>query len=152
MRLTRQRRTMLEALSRLETHPTAEEFYVVVRRRLPSISLGSVYRNLEVLAESGHILKLDMGGGPKRFDAKTKPHAHVRCPDCGAVRDDWSPEVTAMLQGLDDWLAAHGGFTGYRLEFSGPCQRCRQAKAKTSVPPGPPCADANLTQAPQDIS
>jgi Fur family ferric uptake transcriptional regulator len=127
MRLTRQRRTMLEALSRLETHPTAEEFYVVVRRRLPSISLGSVYRNLEVLAESGHILKLDMGGGPKRFDAKTKPHAHVRCPDCGALRDDWSAEVEGLRQELDRWLAAHGGFAGYRLEFTSQCPDCRQA-------------------------
>jgi len=61
MRLTRQRRIMLATLAKLDSHPTAEEFFAVVREHLPTISLGSVYRNLEVLAEAGQILKLPWG-------------------------------------------------------------------------------------------
>jgi len=50
----------------------------------------------------------------------------VRCPDCGAVRDDWSAEVTAMLRELTRWVNERGLFAGYRLEFTGPCQGCRR--------------------------
>ena len=55
LRMTRQRRVILEELCKVDTHPSADEVYVMVRKRLPRISLGTVYRNLEILTQSGEI-------------------------------------------------------------------------------------------------
>jgi Fur family transcriptional regulator, ferric uptake regulator len=84
-RMTSQRRIILEELRKTKTHPTADELYVVARKRLPKISLGTVYRNLDQLAESGEILKLEMCGCQKRFDGNTHEHFHARCQGCGRV-------------------------------------------------------------------
>jgi Fur family ferric uptake transcriptional regulator len=84
-RMTKQRRIILEELTKIKTHPTAYDLYEMVKVRLPSISLGTVYRNLEHLSSKGLILKLDIGKGQKRFDATTKEHAHIMCLECGKV-------------------------------------------------------------------
>jgi Fur family ferric uptake transcriptional regulator len=131
MRLTRQRKAMIDTLAEMDTHPTADEFFTVIRKRLPSISLGSVYRNLEVLADAGHILKLDVGGSAKRFDGRTAPHAHVRCPDCGGVRDLWLADIDKIQRKLDRLVAANQVFDSYRLEFSGRCGQCMPTAAAT---------------------
>ena len=60
--MTRQRRVILEALRGTTSHPTADEVYEMVRRRLPRISLGTVYRNLEILSGEGLVAKLEMAG------------------------------------------------------------------------------------------
>ncbi len=78
MRLTTQRQVILEELGKVTSHPTANEVYDMVRKRLPRIGLGTVYRNLELMAESGLILKLEVGGTQKRFDATTDLHYHIR--------------------------------------------------------------------------
>ncbi|MCF6287226.1 MAG: transcriptional repressor, partial [Candidatus Hydrogenedentes bacterium] len=62
-RMTRQRMVILEQLQAMHSHPTADELYVVVRRQLPNVSLGTIYRNLDVLTKSGQVRKLDSGGG-----------------------------------------------------------------------------------------
>ena len=82
IRLTTQRQIILEELSKVTTHPTASELYDMVRKRLPRIGLGTVYRNLELMAESGMILKIEVGGTQKRFDATTDEHYHIRCSRC----------------------------------------------------------------------
>ena len=68
-------------------HPTADEVYQVVRKRLPRISLGTVYRNLDVLSESGEISRLDRCGAQYRFDGDLEQHYHIRCSSCGRVDD-----------------------------------------------------------------
>ena len=78
-RVTRQRRVILEELRKLTSHPTAPALYEVVRRRLPRISLGTVYRNLELLARAGFIQRLDLQGAEARFDGNPEHHYHVRC-------------------------------------------------------------------------
>lgn len=85
MRLTTQRQIILEELEKVTSHPTANEVYDMVRKRLPRIGLGTVYRNLELMAETGIILKIEVGGTQKRFDATTHPHYHIRCISCGKV-------------------------------------------------------------------
>ena len=79
IRLTPQRQVILEELAKVKTHPTANEVYDMVRKRLPRIGLGTVYRNLELMADNGMILKLEVGGSQKRFDATTNLHYHIRC-------------------------------------------------------------------------
>ena len=73
LRMTRQRRVILEELRKVKTHPSADEIYEIVRKRLPRISLGTVYRNLEILSESGDIQKLEPGCSLKRFDGMRSP-------------------------------------------------------------------------------
>ena len=122
-RNTTQRMVILEELRGTNSHPTAGELYQMVRRRLPKISLGTVYRNLDVLAEAGKIQKLDLGGGQARFDARNDAHDHVRCVRCGRVDD--VPGPSADLGNEQMANAAGYEILGHRLEFVGVCPQCR---------------------------
>lgn len=124
-RMTRQRRIILEELRQLTTHPTADDLYEIVRKRLPRISLGTVYRNLDVLSRTGVILRLEMGGSQYRFDGNPWPHAHVRCVHCGRVADVHAEQTPVPLPGPDAACGYH--VTGYRMEYTGTCPECRSA-------------------------
>ena len=122
MRLTTQRQIILEELKKVTSHPTASEVYDMVRKRLPRIGLGTVYRNLELMAESGIILKIEVGGTQKRFDATTTPHHHIRCTECGRVDD-----INIPVQDDINLLAAHASqyqVFGHHIEFTGICHDC----------------------------
>lgn len=124
MRLTTQRQIILEELGKVKSHPTANEVYDMVRKRLPRIGLGTVYRNLELMAESGVILKLEVGGTQKRFDATTEVHYHIRCLDCGKVDDIELPvqdNINAIAAQACDYA-----ILGHHIEFSGKCSDCSQ--------------------------
>mgnify|MGYP000588663851 CR=1 FL=1 len=68
-------------------HPTADALYASIREEFPNISLGTVYRNLNLLVETGEILKLTCGNGPDHYDGNVAPHYHFVCRDCGQVYD-----------------------------------------------------------------
>jgi len=122
LRMTRQRRVILEELRRVTTHPSADEVYSMVRRRLPHISLGTVYRNLEILAQCGEIQKFESGGSPRRFDGNPAPHYHIRCLGCNRIAD-FPVEVSLdFSDGQMDWAGYR--VTGHRLEFVGYCPAC----------------------------
>ena len=124
LRKTKQREVILEELNKVKTHPTADEIYDRVRKRLPNISLGTVYRNLEVLSESGVIKKLDLAGTQKRFDGDTHDHYHVRCKRCGCVDDLPGrpiPHIDRLIEEMSDYL-----IESHRLEFMGYCPACRK--------------------------
>lgn len=124
-RMTRQRMVILEELRKVRTHPTADELYTLVRTRMPRISLGTVYRNLDFLAETKEILKLEAAGSIRRFDGDTRPHQHVRCTVCGKVGDVMpplpAPEVTGVT--VDGFT-----ITAARVEYEGLCSDCAQAE------------------------
>ena len=122
MRLTTQRQIILEELGKVISHPTANEVYDMVRKRLPRIGLGTVYRNLELLAENRVILKLEVGGTQKRFDATIESHYHIRCSVCGRV-DDVDMEVQ---EEINETAAKSCDYKilGHHIEFSGTCQEC----------------------------
>jgi len=127
-RNTPQRRVILEELRKVTSHPTATALYEIVRQRLPKISLGTVYRNLELLADMGVIQKLDLGGSEARFDGNMAPHQHVRCVECGQLGDiygtaDGRPELP------QDNL---GGFEilDCRMEYVGVCPACQENRVK----------------------
>jgi Fur family ferric uptake transcriptional regulator len=123
-RKTRQRQVILEELQAVTSHPTAVELHELVRRRLPKVSLGTVYRNLDLLARLGVIEKLEHSGGEARFDANTAEHDHLRCVRCGRIDDAPTPPLDlASPQGHD--LRGYE-LLGHRLEFIGICPRCRQ--------------------------
>lgn len=127
-RLTTQRQILLEELSKVTCHPTASEIYEMVRKRLPRIGLGTVYRNLELMADSGIILKLELGGEHKRFDATTAPHYHVRCTVCGKLED----VALQVQEKITENAAQRTSYRvlGHRVEFTGKCPACQKARAK----------------------
>lgn len=122
MRMTRQRRIILEELRRDNSHPTADRLYERVRKHLPRISLGTVYRNLEILTAIGEIQTLELSGNQKRFDGNPCKHYHIRCMHCGCVDD----APIAPLRRLEDELYESTVYTimGHRLEFLGLCPEC----------------------------
>jgi Fur family ferric uptake transcriptional regulator len=99
------------------------EVYALVRRRLPRISLGTVYRNLERLAAAGRIQKLAICGSEARFDGDLDHHYHVRCIQCGCVADVHSLAGDLVRSGPEET----GGYEilGHRLEFVGICPKCK---------------------------
>lgn len=123
LRFTKQRRVILEELRRSRSHPTADELYEIVRRRLPSISLGTVYRNLEVLSEAGLIQTLDLSAKRKHFDGMTENHYHVRCLRCGRV-DDVPGKPSRLIEEIADQLIDYT-ILSHKLEFLGVCPRCK---------------------------
>lgn len=131
MRLTTQRQIILEELLKVTSHPTANEVYDMVRKRLPRIGLGTVYRNLELMAETGMILKLEVGGTQKRFDATIQPHYHVRCLECGKV-DDIDIPVQENINAIAA-QACQYQILGHHIEFTGLCSDCGQSDQKTSI-------------------
>ncbi len=131
MRLTTQRQIILEELGKVTSHPTANEVYDMVRKRLPRIGLGTVYRNLELMAESGLILKLEVGGTQKRFDATTDDHYHIRCSQCEKV-DDIDIPVQHHINEIAK-AATNYQILGHHIEFSGICSKCSQKKENVKI-------------------
>lgn len=124
MNKTIQRQTICEELCKLTSHPTADELYDIVKKRMPQISLGTVYRNLEQLAECGVVLKLETAGRQKRFDGNPAPHHHIRCKVCGAVRDLHHES----LKELDECIARllpELGANRAMIEFEDICPECK---------------------------
>lgn len=121
-RMTDQRRLILEVVRRADSHPTAEWVYRKVRRRLPRLSLGTVYRNLKLLVEQGLIQELD-SRGLGRYDGSTGRHDHFTCQACGRIIDVTAPVDPA----LDRRMASRMGFeiSHHLIEFYGRCLACR---------------------------
>ena len=123
MRKSRQRDAILRVLTSTASHPTAEWLYEEVRKEIPNISLGTVYRNLRQMKEQGQILELEQTGAYGRFDGNSANHYHFRCEKCGGVFDIEEP----LVLGIDERVERNTGFkvSHHRLEFRGLCRDCR---------------------------
>ena len=121
-RHTRQRHVILEELCRLKSHPTAADLYTIVRERIPRISLGTVYRNLEKLAHAGAIRKMEYGSGEARYDGDTDVHDHVRCIRCGRLDDMDAPSPS--WPAMEEPHCRGYKILGRRLEYQGLCPQC----------------------------
>lgn len=120
-RNTVQRSLVLEAVRSLHNHPTSADVYEAVRKKHPSISRATVYRNLGVLAEKGEVLHIPVTGGADRYDFRCDCHFHAICDKCGAVYDVEMPDADPISQVKD----SHGfNVTGYDLIFHGVCPDC----------------------------
>ena len=124
-RNTRQGRIVLEELRKVTSHPTAPELCRMVRRRLPGISLSTVYRNLARLEAAGTILRLDGGKGESRYDGNPVEHVHIFCPACGCLFD--APDPPEGF--LNDYRQRLEGYEilGSRLEFTAICPECLES-------------------------
>jgi Fe2+ or Zn2+ uptake regulation protein len=123
-RYTRQRAAVYDYLSSVDWHPTAEEVYRAVRRRIPNLSLATVYKALEALVYCRLATKLANADGPARYDCRCDSHYHLRCLRTGQVRDLTTAFDCRLLDKLDPNLIEDlrkQGFhvTDYRLELLG---------------------------------
>lgn len=130
LKYSRQREAIKNFLMTRHDHPTADVVYSNVRTEFPNISLGTVYRNLTLLADLGEISRLRVGDGVDHFDADTHPHYHFVCNECGSVTD-------LETEGIDHVLeAASRHFDslvqGHVTYFYGLCPHCMQKAQKSS--------------------
>ncbi len=84
---SKQREDLLNILKNSRSHPTAEELYEKAKEKIPSVSRGTVYRNLKDLVDEGYIIKISMASGADRYDYIHKKHNHIICKSCGTVKD-----------------------------------------------------------------
>ena len=124
LKYSRQRELIKDFLMERCDHPTADVVYMNVRQQIPNISLGTVYRNLTLLADRGEILRLRLGDGTDHFDADTSPHYHFVCRECGCVQDLHMESIDGIL----DTARQHfnGRITGHMTYFYGTCNHCSQ--------------------------
>lgn len=123
-RNTIQRALILDAVNKLQCHPTADEIYNAVVQEHPSISRGTVYRNLQRLCEMGEIRKREIPGGADRYDHLCHDHYHIRCVKCGRVFDVDMEYMEDLEKSVRD---THGfQFTGHDIVFKGICPACKQ--------------------------
>lgn len=124
---SRQREAIIDFLKTRKDHPTADTVYMNLREKMPNISLGTVYRNLSLLADQGQILRLSCDGKVDRFDGFTHPHYHFMCMDCGAVSDvelDLTEQLTRAAAGRTE-----GIITEHTVLFKGYCNACNEMRA-----------------------
>lgn len=122
IKYSRQREAIKTFLADRYDHPTAETVYLGIKEEFPNISLGTVYRNLSLLADIGEIQKLSTGFGPDRFDGNPAPHYHFICKECGSVLDLAVNDIDHIN------VLANQGFNGeiegHITYFYGRCTHC----------------------------
>lgn len=133
IRKTKQRELILSVLRSTKSHPTADWVYQEVRKEMPNVSLGTIYRNLKTLTEMGEVLELSYGSTYSRFDGNTESHYHFVCEDCGSVQDLDMPIAKNLERDLEksEKIKVHS----HRLEFYGVCGDCLESseEPKTAV-------------------
>ena len=122
--VTPQRLAVMESLQHRRDHPTADNIYQEVRRKLPAISFNTVYKTLEILCQKGMVIKVNPMHEVARYDGETSSHAHLICRQCHRIVDlDWQPEEFPFL--------APDKQHGFQVEhpsltFWGLCPQCQQ--------------------------
>lgn len=123
---SRQRDLILCIIRSTHCHPTADWIYKKAREDMPNISLGTVYRNLNLLKEEGRINELSFGRGVSHYDADLRNHYHVRCIECGRIQD--VPQIAP--EASSERIERITGYQIYnhRLEFTGICPQCQTSQ------------------------
>lgn len=121
------RDAILQNLRMRTDHPTADMVYDDIRKTIPSISMGTVYRNLSDLCSVGAIIKIG-AEGRERYDGNTSTHTHFFCDGCGEVADIFSP---LTLSGISSAEKETGGkIKTASITLHGLCKRCLEDKNK----------------------
>lgn len=119
---SKQRDSIKAFLSTRKDHPTADVVYRNVRESFPNISLGTVYRNLTLLANIGEIARIRVGDSVDHFDYDTSPHYHFICSECGCVIDLNMPMTEHLSKAAQENFK--GEIEGQVTYFYGRCNNC----------------------------
>lgn len=125
LKYSRQRESVKACLMERHDHPTADALYTSIREQFPNISLGTVYRNLNLLVELGEIRRFSCGDGTDHFDYDTSPHYHFVCRCCGKISDvpmNTIPSLEAEAKSHVD-----GTIEDHTVFFYGVCEDCGQS-------------------------
>lgn len=133
LRATNQRLAIMQLLRESRSHPSAEDIFRRLKRSHPTLSLSTVYKTLQVMADMGALLTIECGTGSQRFDGQTHPHHHAVCGKCGKIHDvefDKYPIEPASKETLP-------GFTvhGIKVIFRGLCHGCKSEPTVTMTEP-----------------
>ena len=121
----RKRSAILEYLRCNNAHPSAETVYTDLKAQIPDLSMGTVYRNLNLFRQQGLVTSVATVKGVERFDANTDPHVHFICSDCDAVIDLHTMQVPQALCTSAE-ACTGGSISGCQLSFTGLCRACHQ--------------------------
>lgn len=122
LKYSRQRESIKEMLQTRKDHPTADMIYESMRQIYPNISLGTVYRNLSLLASIGEISKISTPEGADRFDGRLSPHNHFICRHCHRVVDVEMESMESIVEKAGKNFS--GTIDGYTIHFTGLCDEC----------------------------
>lgn len=119
----RKRDAILNCLRMSKEHPSAETLFQQLKSEIPDLSMGTVYRNLNLFKQQGLAMSVATVAGVERFDGNTCPHVHFICNDCSAVIDLEAMQVPDSLSQAAQQCCG-GQVTGCQLSFTGICQNC----------------------------
>jgi Fur family transcriptional regulator, peroxide stress response regulator len=123
--LTPQRLAIYQVLAGDDSHPGAEDIYRRIKPNLPSLSLGTVYRTLELFEEHGLVSRVNAFGDQTRFDANLEPHHHLICVQCRKIFDYRDPRLEELPVPRTNAEGFH--ILAHQIHFFGECQSCRQS-------------------------
>lgn len=124
MRYSRQREAIFELVQHSKKHPTADEIYAIIKKTYPTISLATIYRNLNHLTDQGKLLRLPVADGPVRFDGRLDGHSHMICDQCSKVLD-YNVDI---LENMRETIEEQTGFSPAKTSYviHGICKECRE--------------------------
>lgn len=120
---SRQREAIKEYLSLTKDHPTADTIYIDIRKTYPNISLGTVYRNLNLLVERGEVLKITGMDGSDRYDGNPQDHYHFLCNSCHRIIDIDMESIDHINETAN--MNFPGKIEGHVTYFFGKCHECK---------------------------
>lgn len=126
LKYSKQREAIKTYLESTKSHPSADMVFLHVKEQFPNISLGTIYRNLNLLSDLGEIIKITTPDGADRFDAEVKPHYHFCCKQCGDVLDLDIPNLCELNEYAEKNF--NGIIEGHSLLFHGICDHCKNQK------------------------
>ena len=121
-RHSKQREMIVNLVKRTKSHPSAEWVYTEVKKKVPNISLGTVYRNLKLLQSRGEVAEISCEGDEFRFDGNTGLHYHITCQKCGKISD----VDGYIIKGVENKVSSLTGYqiTTHCIGFKGVCPEC----------------------------
>ena len=125
LKITKQRRVVLNVFLECENHVSVEELYAIVSAQEPKIGLATIYRTLALLTKSGLALEMDFGDGQKRYESSfmSAHHDHMVCTECGKIIEFNHP----LIEKYQEEIAIQNGFkiTSHKLDLFGHCSNCK---------------------------
>lgn len=125
MKFSKQRELILNEVINSTVHPTADIIYTNLKKEHPELSLGTVYRNLSVLAKNGIISKLSVPNQSDRFDKNVNPHSHYICKKCGDIFDIESNSINTFIDSVSSEKDL--SIESYDIVLYGTCKNCNHS-------------------------